>query len=135
MKTIEEKLAIYKAYLEGKEIEVKSHGEGEEWGPPAYMPSFNYSQYDYRIKPEPEREAVEQAYRDGREIEYCYLDDNGIWYRTVVPSFNWNICDYRVYRPVAYAYSDEIGNLTWRLYISWDRGYVRRPEFDIVANP
>lgn len=62
MKTNEEKIAIYKAYLEGKEIEVKYYGEGGEWGPPAYMPSFNYSMYDYRVKPEPVKPAVAKAY-------------------------------------------------------------------------
>lgn len=80
-----------------------------------------------------EREAIEQAYRDGREIEYCYLDDNGLWYRTGRPSFNWTGCDYRVYRPVAYAYSDGEGNLTWSLSKRWVRDEARRPEFDIVA--
>ena len=63
MKTNEEKLAIYKAYLEGKEIEVKYYGEGEKWGPPAYMPSFNYAQYDYRVKPVPVKPVVAYAYR------------------------------------------------------------------------
>ena len=62
MKTIEEKLAIYKAYLEGKEIEIKYLGEGEAWMPPNTRPSFNYSQYDYRVKPEPVKPAVAKAY-------------------------------------------------------------------------
>ena len=82
-----------------------------------------------------ERAAIEQAYSDGREIEYCYHDDYGLWYRTRVPSFNWDGCDYRVYRPVAYAYSDDEGNLTWKTYTHWTRSAARRPEFDIVANP
>ena len=75
MKTIEEKLAIYKAYLEGKEIEVKYHGEGEVWMPPAYMPSFNYAQYDYRVKPEPVKPAVAKAYRHNEGRIYWAVDD------------------------------------------------------------
>ena len=62
MKTNEEKLAIYKAYLEGKEIEVKYYGEGEKWRPPGYMPLFNYAQYDYRVKPVPVKPVVAKAY-------------------------------------------------------------------------
>ena len=62
MKTIEEKLAIYKAYLEGKEIQIKYLGEGKAWLTPNPRPSFNYSQYDYRVKPEPVKPAVAKAY-------------------------------------------------------------------------
>ena len=62
MKTNEEKLAIYKAYLEGKEIEIKYLGEGEAWMSPNTRPSFNYSQYDYRVKPEPVKPVVAYAY-------------------------------------------------------------------------
>jgi len=50
MKTNEEKLAIYRAYLEGKEIEIKY--AGGPWVAPNGKPSFDYSQYDYRIKPD-----------------------------------------------------------------------------------
>lgn len=52
MKTNEEKLAIYKAYLEGKEIEVKDVGEWGKWMPPNSMPVFDYGLFDYRIKPD-----------------------------------------------------------------------------------
>ena len=65
MKTNEEKLAIYKAYLEGKEIQIKYLGEGKAWLTPrgtGRRPSFNYSQYDYRVKPEPVKPVVAKAY-------------------------------------------------------------------------
>ena len=52
MKTNEEKLAIYKAFLEGKEIEVKDVGEGNKWMTPNSMPVFDYGLFDYRIKPD-----------------------------------------------------------------------------------
>ncbi len=91
MKTIEEKPAIYKAYLEGKEIEVKYHGEGEAWMPPAYMPSFNYAQYDYRVKPEPVKPAVAYAYRYKQgniywaDNEWVYSDEQNY---TRAPEFD-----------------------------------------------
>ena len=84
MKTNEEKLAIYKAYLEGKEIEVKYLGEGEAWTKPAYMPSFNYSQYDYRIKAEPVKPAVAKAYRHKDGGLTWTLDDH---FHTISPYF------------------------------------------------
>ena len=52
MKTNEEKLAIYKAFLEGKEIEVKDVGEGNKLMTPNSMPVFDYGLFDYRIKPD-----------------------------------------------------------------------------------
>lgn len=79
-----------------------------------------------------ERDAIEQAFRDGRVIEYCHYGDD-TWYIKRAPDFNWTGCDYRVYRPVAYAYSDGEGNLTWSLSKRWVRDEARRPEFDIVA--
>ena len=91
MKTIEEKLAIYKAYLEGKEIEVKYYGEGEKWRPPGYMPLFNYAQYDYRVKPEPVKPAVAYAYRHTcgclywADNEHVYSDTK---YYTRAPEFD-----------------------------------------------
>jgi hypothetical protein len=62
MKTNEEKLAIYKAYLEGKKIQIKYAGEGHEWGAINSRPSFNYSMYDYRVKPVPVKPVVAKAY-------------------------------------------------------------------------
>ena len=91
MKTIEEKLAIYKAYLEGKEIEIKYLGEGEAWMPPNARPSFNYSQYDYRVKPEPVKPAVAYAYRHTcgclywADNEHVYSDTR---YYTRAPEFD-----------------------------------------------
>lgn len=57
--------------------------------------------------------AVMQAFKDGKEIEFC---DNSLstctWYSTDAPSWDWYGCDYRVkqelklkYRP--YANADE----------------------------
>ena len=75
MKTNEEKLAIYKAYLEGKKIEIKYAGEGHEWQEPSTRPSFNYSQYDYRVKPEPVKPVVARAFKQKYGGIYWTLDE------------------------------------------------------------
>ena len=91
MKTIEEKLAIYKAYLEGKEIQIKYLGEGKAWLTPNPRPSFNYSQYDYRVKPEPVKPGVAYAYRYKQgniywaDNEHVYSDKK---YYTRAPEFD-----------------------------------------------
>ena len=48
MKTIEEKVAVYRAWLEGKEIEFAS--DLCKWEP-APSPSWDWHNFDYRVKP------------------------------------------------------------------------------------
>lgn len=59
MKTIEEKVAVYRAWLEGKEIEFAS--DLCKWEP-APSPSWDWHNFDYRVKPEPVKPAVAKAY-------------------------------------------------------------------------
>lgn len=50
--TIEEKIAVMQAFKEGKEIESKINF-GVEWHDTA-TPSWDFSTFEYRVKPEPE---------------------------------------------------------------------------------
>ena len=49
MKTNEEKLAVIRAWLEKKPIEVSRIGK--EWGQTS-SPTWNWEEFDYRIKPD-----------------------------------------------------------------------------------
>ena len=60
MKTIDEKVAVYRAWLEGKPIQVV-RGGGAAWEGTA-KPSWDWYIYDYRVKPEPAKPAVAKAY-------------------------------------------------------------------------
>ena len=60
MKTIDEKVAVYRAWLEGKPIQVV-RGGGAAWEGTA-KPSWDWYIYDYRVKPEPVKPAVAKAY-------------------------------------------------------------------------
>ena len=50
MKTIEEKIAIYRAYLNGEQIQWQSKSSKKDWED-IKAPSFNYETCDYRVKP------------------------------------------------------------------------------------
>ena len=60
MKTIEEKVAVYRAHLEGAEIERRSR-TGTVWVP-CTNPTFDWIGADYQVKPEPVKPAVAKAY-------------------------------------------------------------------------
>ena len=61
MKTIEEKIEIYRAYLNGKQIEFTVIGQ-DYWQNAAVIPAFNWEEYDYRVKPEPPKQRVAYAF-------------------------------------------------------------------------
>ncbi len=61
MKTIEEKVEIYRAYLNGKQIQWKSEMNEIDWED-INAPSFNYETCDYRVKPEPTKQKVAYAF-------------------------------------------------------------------------
>ena len=61
MKTIEEKIEIYRAYLNGKQIEFTVIGQ-DYWQNAAVIPAFNWEGYDYRVKPEPPKQRVAYAF-------------------------------------------------------------------------
>jgi len=53
MKTMDEKLAVMRAWLEGKAIECRTHGLGK-WVKPDPAPSWMWGDLDYRVaEPEP----------------------------------------------------------------------------------
>lgn len=63
MKTIEEKIEIYRAYLNGKQIQWKSKSSNsvaKDWED-ITTPSFNYEACDYQVKPEPTKHKVAYA--------------------------------------------------------------------------
>ena len=51
---------MYRAWLEGKEIELAS--DLCKWEP-APSPSWDWHNFDYRVKPEPVKPAVAKAYK------------------------------------------------------------------------
>ncbi len=61
MKTIEEKIEIYRAYLNGKQIEFTVIGK-DYWKNAAVIPAFNWEEYDYRVKPETPKQRVAYAF-------------------------------------------------------------------------
>lgn len=64
MKTIEEKIEIYRAYLNGKQIQWKSKSSNsvaKDWED-ITTPSFNYEACDYRVKPEQPKQRVAYAF-------------------------------------------------------------------------
>ena len=61
MKTIEEKLEIYRAYLNGATIQWRSNASDEVWED-VTSPSFDYGFNDYRVKTEPDHNAMAKAY-------------------------------------------------------------------------
>lgn len=89
MKTIDEKVAIYRAYLEGAEIERRSR-TGTVWVP-CTNPTFDWIGVDYRVKPEPVKPAVAYAYRYKQgniywaDNEHVYSDKK---YYTRAPEFD-----------------------------------------------
>ena len=62
MKTIEEKMEIYRAYLEGKTIQFASSEDGFKTWEDTTRPSLDYDFNDYRIKPEPPKQRTAYAY-------------------------------------------------------------------------
>ena len=61
MKTIEDKIEIYRAYLTGKTIQWQSKSRNKDWED-IEKPSFNYEECDYRVKPEPPKQKVAYAF-------------------------------------------------------------------------
>ncbi len=90
MKTIEEKIEIYRAYLNGEQIQWQSKSGRKDWED-IKAPSFNYEECDYRVKPEPEKNDIAKAYmhEDG---SLCWMvkDTNflGHEYYTRAPEFD-----------------------------------------------
>ena len=88
MKTIEEKVAVHRAWLEGKEIEFAS--DLCKWEP-APSPSWDWRNFNYRVKPEPVKPAVAYAYRHTcgclywADNEHVYSDTK---YYTRAPEFD-----------------------------------------------
>ena len=60
-------LPIIQAFAEGREIEFRSKGFGEEWKKVNEIPGLSYSSFDYRIKPEPN-------YRPFKNAEECWQE-------------------------------------------------------------
>lgn len=68
MKTTEEMMAVMTAYKEGKIIESKYvHEHNTVTWAAAPMPCWDWSNYDYRVKPEPK-------YRPYKDAEECFAD-------------------------------------------------------------
>ncbi len=63
MKTIEEKIEIYRAHLNGKTIQrMPLDGQSNfEWEDIRF-PTFDYEESDYRVKPEPPKQKVAYAF-------------------------------------------------------------------------
>lgn len=61
MKTIEEKIEIYRAFLEGEQIEFTIIGVNH-WQNEAVIPEFNWEDYDYRVKPKQPKKNVAYAF-------------------------------------------------------------------------
>lgn len=52
MKTLEEKIEVMQACLDGKTIEIFEDDIWNDWKANRQFPDFNWSDFDYRIKPE-----------------------------------------------------------------------------------
>ena len=68
---VSEQIAIMKAYEDGKTIEVKRY-DGTKWESIVYDENFqfNFSEYEYRIKPVPKYrpyESVEEAFEEAKK--------------------------------------------------------------------
>jgi hypothetical protein len=60
MKTIDEKIAVMRAWLEGERIEVRR--EGQSWHTVMSKPTWNWDEQDYREAPGPQQQ--DQALAD-----------------------------------------------------------------------
>ena len=53
MKTLKERIEVMQACLDGETIEVVDNNKTGRWVVADYIPNFNWSSCNYRIKPEP----------------------------------------------------------------------------------
>ena len=89
MKTIDEKVAVYRAWLEGKQIQVVNRHK-TEWND-TNSPVWDWYTCKYRVKPEPVKPAVAYAYRYKQgniywaDNEHIYSDKK---YYTRAPEFD-----------------------------------------------
>lgn len=75
-KTVDEKLAVMRAWLEGEEIEARSHfGDGEWYD--ATHPWWDWDKFDYRVKPsEPVDDYINWDHVSD-EFNFMARDENG----------------------------------------------------------
>ena len=102
---VSEQIAIMKAYEDGKTIEVKRYDE-TKWESIVYDENFqfNFSEYEYRIKPVPKYrpyESVDEAFNEAEKHGFWMQNVDRIYLR-FIDCFHINknsdifICDYCV---------------------------------------
>ena len=102
---VSEQIAIIKAYEDGKTIEQKRL-DRNEWESIVYDENFqfNFSEYEYRIKPVPKYrpyESVEEAFNDAKKHGF-WMQNVDRMYLRFIDGFHINknsdifICDYCV---------------------------------------
>lgn len=89
MKTIEEKVAVFKAWLEGERIEASR--TGREWAQ-TNSPSWNWKEFDYRVAPpvfKPRDMLVAKAYVSSAGAMFWTLGEPvNDWNSKRVPEFD-----------------------------------------------
>ena len=98
-KTTAEKIAVMRAYLDGKPIEVQSASATVflPWTlwKSKLEPNWDWGTVNYRVEKTPHKHAaVIHAYADGAEIE-CRDEPDSAWYGVSTPCFHPNK-EYRV---------------------------------------
>jgi hypothetical protein len=90
MTTTAEKIAIMQAHLDGKIIQCRNaipRNDGADWGSPLLRPSWNWNDYEYRIKPEPPKVSDYINWDHvGPELNYMARDKDGrVWLYSTRP--------------------------------------------------
>lgn len=70
---IKQNLPIFQAFAEGKIIQYQSRAFGGKWADVKDATSFNFDEYDYRVKPEPKTIFVLMR-GDGTTVGRPYTD-------------------------------------------------------------
>ena len=69
----QEMIMVIEAHSEGKVIECKAKGF-KHWSNASH-PVFNFSQFDYRIKPEPKYKTLKEVESEEKYVEIKALED------------------------------------------------------------
>lgn len=80
MKTLEEKIEVMQAFLDGKTIQDNIDGEWADWISDK-TPDFQWDKYDYRIKPENKQvpfEISDYESKLGKIMRHTFHDFKGI---------------------------------------------------------
>lgn len=89
-------LHIIQAFAEGKEIEAKNRDKDPSSWSVVNTPTFDFTTYDYRIKPQYTEEQLKEAWMNGEDVQY--KKDN-MWYKVPcsVSEYFWKQYEFRIF--------------------------------------